>query len=95
MEFLNAQRARVISSSTLANVFYLIEQAAHNFQWEITINKELSDNVIKVLTDYGYKIEYREIPIYPSGPYGQTSDEPSSYKKETKISWGYENLSNS
>ena len=40
MEFLNAQRARVISSSTLANVFYLIEQAAHNFQWEITINKD-------------------------------------------------------
>lgn len=84
---IDAKKARDIANSELLQIMNLIRESAYSGGFKIKLDYSISNETTKVLKDYGYSIEYKEIPIYWETPYGKLEDTPSGYKKETTISW--------
>ena len=84
---LSAKEAHKISNSELLQIMNLIRESAYSGGLNIKLDYFISKETIKTLKDYGYNIEYNALPIYWETPYGKFEDTPSSYKKETIISW--------
>lgn len=84
---LSAKEARKISNSELLQIMNLIRESAYSGGLNIKLDYSISKETTKALEDYGYNVEYNELPIYWETPYGKLEDTPSGYKKETIISW--------
>jgi len=84
---LSAKEAHKISNSNLLQVMNLIRESAYKGGTNIKLEYLLSKDTINVLKDYGYNVEYKEIPIFEETPYGKTLENIVGYNKETIISW--------
>lgn len=84
---LTAKEARKIANSDLLQVMHLIRNTAYDGGLSITLHYTLKEDTIKVLKDFGYSIEVKEVPIYSDTPYGILEDKPNGYSKLTLISW--------
>lgn len=89
---LSARDARGIATSDLLKVLHQIEDVAYKGGLEITLKTKLKETIIGILTDYGYKIDYEQVPIYEETPYG-VRYKIIGYTDQTIISW-YENPNN-
>ena len=83
---IDAKRANTISNSKLLQIMKLIEESAYKGITFLHLQYFISDEITKILQDYGYKVERYEEPIYHEDHYGKVI-EPISYKEQTKISW--------
>jgi len=83
---LSAEEARKISNSKLLQIMKLIEESAYKRLTFLHLQYPLSDEITKVLKDYGYKVERYKTHIYDEDHYGRVT-EPIAYKEQTKISW--------
>jgi len=84
---LSAKEARKIARSEVLQIMNLIREDAYRGGDFLKLDYTIKDSTIKVLEDYGYTVEIKEIPIYYETPYGALEDNPSGYKKQTTIYW--------
>jgi hypothetical protein len=84
---LSAKEARKISNSELLQTMNLIRKSAYKGGTNIKLDYSLSKDVLKVLKDYGYNVEYKEGPIFEETPYGKVLENIVGCNKETVISW--------
>lgn len=93
-DFLRAEQARRIANSEISQIMQLIKDSAYSGGLSIKLEYYLKSDTVNILKHYGYLIEEKEVPVYLEYPYGHIEDKPSSYIKETVISWD-EDINNS
>jgi len=84
---IDAKRARKIASSELLQIMHKIEECAYDGGFQLLLGYELKKETIDILRDYGYKVYYREYPIYEETPYGQAIGNPIGTDIQIKITW--------
>lgn len=83
---IEAKRARKIASSELLQIMHKIEECAYKGGFEIILEFKISQEVTSILNNYGYLVEYEQVPIYEETPYGVRYN-IIGYKDQTTINW--------
>lgn len=86
MDWIRADEARRIATGELSKIMYAIKEAAYKGDYQLILEYHPSMELVEVLNNYGYKISYKQEPIYEETPYGKTN-KIESYKNSTIISW--------